>query len=43
MFLVPFDRSEVLTHKEQVHLLLKLQFRFEFFDFRFSVYSELTM
>jgi hypothetical protein len=33
-FLVSFDRSEVSTHQE--HLLLKLCFRVEFFDFRVS-------
>jgi hypothetical protein len=29
-FLVSFDRSEVSTHKEWVHLLLKFRFRVEF-------------
>jgi hypothetical protein len=33
MFLVSFDRSEVPTHKERVHLLMKFRFRVEFFDF----------
>jgi hypothetical protein len=33
-FLVSFDRSEVSTQKEQVHLLLKFRFRVKFFDFR---------
>jgi hypothetical protein len=32
-FLVSFDRSDVSTHKERVHLLLKFRFRVEFFDF----------
>jgi hypothetical protein len=34
--LVSFDRSEVPTHKERVHLLLKYRFRVEIFDFRVS-------
>jgi hypothetical protein len=33
VFLIPFDRSEVSTHKERVLLLLKFCFRVEFFDF----------
>jgi hypothetical protein len=33
-FLVSIDRSEVPTHKERVHLLLKFCFCVEFFDFR---------
>jgi hypothetical protein len=33
-FLVSFDRSEVPTHQERFHLLLKFRFRVEFFDFR---------
>jgi hypothetical protein len=32
MFLVSFDRSEVPTHEEQVHLLLKFCFCAEFSD-----------
>jgi hypothetical protein len=33
-FLVSFDRSEVSTHKERVHLLFKFRFHVKFFDFR---------
>jgi hypothetical protein len=33
MFLASFDRSEVPTHKERVHLILKFRLRVEF---RFS-------
>jgi hypothetical protein len=33
-FCMSFDRSEVPTHEERVHLLLKLRFRVECFDFR---------
>jgi hypothetical protein len=36
MFLVSLDRTEVSTHKEKVHLLLKFCFRVEFFGFRVS-------
>jgi hypothetical protein len=35
-FLVSFDRSEVPTHKERAHLLLKFRFRVEIFDSRVS-------
>jgi hypothetical protein len=33
-FLVSFDSSEVPTHKERVHLLLKFCLCVEYFDFR---------
>jgi hypothetical protein len=39
-FLVSFDRSEVPTNKERVHLLLKFRFMSKFSIFA-SVHSEL--
>jgi hypothetical protein len=36
MFLVSFDRDEVPTHKERVHLLLKFCYCVEFFNFLVS-------
>jgi hypothetical protein len=43
VFFVSFDRFEVPTHNERGRLLLKFRFRVEFFDFRISAYSELTL
>jgi hypothetical protein len=43
MFFIPFDRSQVSTPYGAVRLLLKLRFCVEFFDFRISAYSELTL
>jgi hypothetical protein len=37
--MIPFNRSEVSSHKERVLLLLKFRFRVEFFAFQ---RSELT-
>jgi hypothetical protein len=42
MFLMSFDRFEVPTHTENVHLLLKLRFCVDFF-FIFASRSELTL
>jgi citrate lyase synthetase len=37
-FLVSFNRSEVPTYNERVHLLLKFRFRVKFFDFFWGGY-----